>query len=392
VIAAWLVTVPVIWPTDVPDDLSLPDLDPAAYFDRDALAEAEDYERFTRINGVLSILALLAALAVYARKGERFTRESAAGRIGTGMLLAMLGFAFVWLAQLPFGVAQLWWDRRHDVSEVGYLEWVVSSFVSLGGVFILVSAAVVIAMALARPFRERWWIPGAAVFAGLGLLFTFLGPFTVPDQSPLRDDQLAAQAERLAREQGVEGIAVRVEDVDQFTDEPNAFAIGLGPTRRVILWNTLLEPPFSDREVGVVIAHELAHHSRDHLWKLSAWYALVALPVAWLIAIATRRRGGMFEPRAVPLALLVAVVLQLAVTPVENAISRRYESEADWVALQTTRDPGPAAELEQELAETTLSDPEPPGWAMALFGTHPATIDRIAMVEAWRARNGRPSR
>jgi len=92
------------------------------------------------------------------------------------------------------------------------------------------------------------------------------------------------------------------------------------------------------------------------------------------------------------LALLVAVVLQLAVTPAQNAVSRRYEAEADWVALQTTRDPGPAAELEEELAEKTLTDPEPPGWVMALFGTHPSTIDRIAMVEAWQARHGRPRR
>lgn len=392
VIAAWVVVTPILWPTDVPDNLSLPDLDPGAYFERDALEEARDYARFTRINGVLSIVALLVVLAVYARHGERFTRESAAGRIGTGMLLAMLGFAFVWLAQLPFGVAQLWWDRGHDVSEQGYVDWALSSFFSLGGVFVFVSAAVLIAMALAKPLRQLWWIPGAVVFAGLGLLFTFAGPFLIPDQTPLRNDRLAAQAKQLAREQGVSDIKVRVEDVDAFTNEPNAFAIGLGPTRRVILWNTLLEPPFSDREVRVVIAHELAHHSRDHLWKLSGWYALAALPVAWMIAIATRRRGGMFEPRAVPLALLVAVVLQTAVTPAENVVSRRYEAEADWVALQTTRDPGPAARLEEKLAETTHTDPEPPEWTTALFGTHPTTMDRIAMVEAWRARHGRPRR
>lgn len=384
-----MVVVPLLWPTDVPDDLALPDLAPSAYFERDALDEARDYERFTRINAVLSLAVLLVVLVIYAREGERFTRESAAGRIGTGMLLAMLGFAFVWLAELPFGVAQLWWDRRHDVSEQGYVDWALSSFFSLGGVFVFVSAAVLIAMAFARPLRQRWWIPAAVVWAALGLLFTFLGPYLVPDLKPLRDDRLAAQAERLARAQGVSDIEVRVEDVDEFTDEPNAFAMGLGPTRRVILWNTLLEPPFDDREVRLVIAHELAHHSRDHLWKLSGWLALVALPTAWLVAIATRPRGGMFEPRAVPVALLVVVLLQVAVTPAQNAVSRRYESEADWVALQTARDPRAALELEQELAETTLSDPDPPDWAMALFGTHPPTIERIAMVEAWKARTGR---
>jgi STE24 endopeptidase len=302
------------------------------------------------------------------------------------MLLGMLGFAFVWLAQLPFGVVQLWWDRRHDVSEVGYLEYVVSSWLSLGGVFLFVCVAIVIVMALARPLRDQWWIPGAAVFVGLGLLFAFVSPYLVPDQSPLRDPQLARAADRLARQQGVPDIPVKVEDVDAYTDEPNAFAAGLGPTRRVILWNTLLGPPFADREVRVVIAHELAHHSRDHIWKSFGWFALLAAPMALLVAVATRGRGGMYEARAVPLALLVVIVLQVAVTPVQNVLSRRLEAEADWVALETARDPRAQRAVFQDLAETSLADPDPAAWEMLLFGTHPSAMDRIGMAEAWRAR------
>jgi len=382
-VAAWVIVVPILWPTDVPDSLSLPDLDPSAYFDSDALQEARDYEALTRINALLSVVVLVIVLALYARHGERFTRESAAGRIGTGMLLAMLGFAFVWLAQLPFGLVQLWWDRRYDVSDQGYLDWAASSWLSLGGVFLFVCAAVLVAMALARPFRNTWWVPGAALFAALSLLFTFTGPYLIPDVKPLHDKKLAAEAKRLAKKEGVGDIPVRVENVDEFTDEPNAFAIGLGPTRRVILWNTLLEKPFDDREVRMVIAHELGHHSRDHLWKLSGWFALVALPGAWLIALAARRRGGMYEARAVPIALFAAVVLQIAVAPAQNVVSRRYEAEADWVALQSGRDPTAAIELEQKLAEKSHSDPDPPGWAQALFGTHPTAMERIAMAEEW---------
>jgi len=373
----------------VPDDLARPDLDPRRFFTAEQLEKASDYEAFSRVNAVLSIVVLVVVLALYARHGERFTRESAAGRIGTGMLLAMLGFAFVWLAELPFGVAQLWWDRRHDVSDQGYLDWIVSSWLSLGGVFLFVSAAVVIAMALARPLRQLWWIPAAGVFAGLALLFTFTAPFLIPDVQDVRDDRLAADSRRLARDQGVGDIPVRVEDVDQFTDEPNAFAAGLGPTRRVILWSTILEPPFDDREVRVVIAHELAHHSRNHLWELSGWFAIAALPTAFVIALVTRRRGGMYEARAVPLALLAMVVLQIVITPAQNEVSRRMEAEADWVALQSTRDPAAAVELHEELAQKSLSDPDPPGWAVALFGTHPAAIERIEMAAAWRARYGR---
>jgi STE24 endopeptidase len=388
--ALWVVGVTLLWPTDVPGDLKLPDLDPHAFFTSADLEAARDYELFTRINAVLSILVLIVVLVLYARHGERFTRESAAGRIGTGMLLGMLGFAFVWLSQLPFGLVQLWWDRRHDVSNQGYLEWAVNSWLGLGGVFLFVCVAILIVMALAGPLRDRWWIVGAPVFVGLSLLFTFLSPYGISGLHPLKDDRLAAEARRLAREQGVASIPVRVEDVDEFTDEPNAFATGLGPTRRVILWNTLLERPFTDREVRMVIAHELGHHSRNHLWKLNGWFVLVALPMAWGIAVVTRRRGGMYEARAVPLAVLAAVVLQVAVSPAQNVVTRRYEAEADWVALQSGRDARAARKLEEKIAKTSHADPQPPSWAYVLFDTHPTTMQRIGMVEAWRARYGHP--
>jgi STE24 endopeptidase len=384
--AVWAVALPLLWPTDVPDRLALPDFDARAIFGSQALEEARDYERFTRINIVASAVVLLLVLAVYARHGERFARESAAGRIGTGMFLGMLGFAFVWLAQLPFGLAQVWWDRRHDVSDQGYLDWVVGSFFSLADVFLAVSAAILIVMALARPLRNTWWLAAAPAFAILGLLLTFVGPWFVFPTHELENDRLAAAAQRFAKKEGVSDVPVRVQDVDEFTDEPNAFAIGLGPTRRVFLWNTILERPFSTPEVRVVIAHEFAHHARDHLWKLNGWYALVALPSAWLLALATRRRGGMCYPRAVPLALLVAVALQIAATPAQNALSRRYE------ALQTARDPAAARELHVDLTKKSLQDPDPPGWAYALFDTHPTALQRVEMAEAWRARYGRPSR
>ena len=94
----------------------------------------------------------------------------------------------------------------------------------------------------------------------------------------------------------------------------------------------------------------------------------------------------MGEPAAVPLALLVVAVLQLAAAPAQNLVSRRMEAEADWKALQTTRDPAAARGLFRELAATSLGDPSPPGWSQLLFGTHPTLADRVAMADAWEAQ------
>ena len=92
-----------------------------------------------------------------------------------------------------------------------------------------------------------------------------------------------------------------------FKGAPNAYAVGFGPASGFVFWNTLLDGSFTDDEVKTVLAHELGHPSSDHLYQGVAWYALFALPGAWLIPRATRRRGGMGRLAAVPLSLLVIV-------------------------------------------------------------------------------------
>jgi STE24 endopeptidase len=385
--AAWFIAARLLWPTQVPDDLRLHERDPSSYFSSSQLADARGYERFLRINGLLSAVVLVAVLVLYARRGARLTRESAAGRIGTGMLLGMLGFAIVWIAELPFGLAEVWWERRHGVSHAGYLEWAVSSWLGLGGVFLFICAAIGIVMALAGRLRQLWWIAAVPVFIGLSLLFAFVSPFLMTDLKPLHDRQLQADADRYERQQDLPDIPVKVDEVKEFTTAPNAEAAGLGPSRRVILWDTLLGKPFDDKEIEVVLAHELGHHSRDHIWKGFGWSALFAFAMAFAIAVATRRRGGMYDPRAVPVALLVTIVLQIAISPLANVVTRRYEAEADWVSLQTTHDPVSTRAAFVDLAEKSKADPQPPTWSYVLDENHPTIMQRIAMADAWESRN-----
>lgn len=348
------------------------------------LERSERYERFLRIEFVLSQLVLLGVLALYARSGARLARESAAGRIGTGMLLGMLGLALVWLAQLPFRLVEVWWDRRHDQSDVGYVESLFVNWFALGAEFLFVCLALVIVMALAGWFPRRWWLGAAPAFVGLALLFAFVLPYL--HETRPADRELRADARRYAAEQGIEPIRVAVEDVSDYTDAPNAYAAGVGPTKRVVLWSTLLDGRFSQDEIRVVLAHEVAHHARGHVLEGLAWYALLALPGTWLIALATRRRGGMASPAAVPLSLLVVVGLQLLSLPFQNAVSRHMEQEADWVALETTEDPAAARALFRGLTAESLADPDPPEWSSLLFDSHPPAVERVALAVAWRER------
>jgi STE24 endopeptidase len=387
VAVAWIAIAWVTAGTVVPDDLTLPRVDVDAVFGRELVESSERYERFLYADWILAQVALLAALGVYARYGVRYARESAAGPIGTGMLLGMLGLAIGWLTQLPFGLAALWWDRRHGVSEVGYLEAIFGGWLGLGGTFVAVCIALLVVMALARRLGWWWWLPGSAVLTLIALLLVSVVPYlTTGLDRP--DPELQATYDRYERDQGVDDVPLRVEEVSGDTSQANAYAFGIGPSARTVLWDTLLDGRFSEGEVDVVLAHELAHHSSHHIPEAVAWFGLFALPGALILTIATRRRGGMGQPAAIPLALLVTAIVQLALAPAQGVVSRRAESEADWKALQTTRNPQAARGLFREFADTSLGDPSPPTWAYVLLQSHPTLAQRVAMADAWARRQG----
>ena len=374
----------------VPSGLPSVRIDSATVFGRALVRRAEHVERFFLVVWVLSQITLFTTLWIYARRGPRFARESAAGPIGTGMLLGMLGLGIVWLVQLPFGLLNVWWARRYDLSEIGYLEWAFGGWFELAGAFTSICVALLIVMFLARRLGEAWWIPGAAVFVAIGAGFAFAQPYLLPETTSLDDPALQRSADAFERKQGVSGIPISVEDVSGTTSQANAYAVGFGPSRKIVLWSTMVDGAFSDAEVRAVLAHEIGHHSSDHIPKAVAWFGLFALPGAWILMRATRRRGGMGEAAAVPLALLVVAALQLASAPAQSWISRRMESEADWKALQTTRDPAAVRGLFAGFAKTSLGDPDPPTWAHLLLDSHPTLAQRVEMAEAWRRLHPAP--
>jgi STE24 endopeptidase len=384
--ALWLWAAHALWASTELPSLHLPQLDPHRFFSSSFLDRSASYERFLAIEGVLASLTLVVVLAFYARRGPRLVRESAAGRVGTGMLLAMLGFAVVWLAEAPFGLATLWWERRHDVSRQGYLESLLESFFSLGSVFVFVCAAVAITMGLAGVMRRWWWLVAAPIFVAVALLFTFLTPYLIPNTSPARSPTLQAEARALERIEGTDQARLEIQDVHRFTTAPNAVSTGLGPSRTVILWDTLLHSGFSRPQIRFVMAHEVGHLAHDDPLKQVGWLALFLIPALGLIALLTRRRGGLAQPEAIPVAMLVLVVLQLVAAPALNLVTRRLEKAADWAALEATHDPTAGREVMRRLAIESRSDPDPPGWVYGLYENHPTIMQRIEMAEAWESQ------
>jgi STE24 endopeptidase len=177
--------------------------------------------------------------------------------------------------------------------------------------------------------------------------------------------------------------------VSDWTDQANAYSVGFGPSRNVVLWDTLLDHRFTRGEVNVVVAHELGHVRSHHILKGLMWFTLFALPIAFVVAELTERRGGLQDPGNLPYALLVLTVIGLLAAPFENFVSRRYEAEADWRALKATKDPASMKQLFRTFERTSLEEPNPPSWDYLWLANHPTLMQRIAMAERFRQRGKR---
>jgi STE24 endopeptidase len=309
------------------------------------------------------------------------------GPIGAGVVVGVVTMVATWAAGIPFTALDTWWARRYGLSNQGYAEAVLAPWAELAGMTVAALVTIVVVMSLARKISRLWWLAGAPALAAIAALFAFAIPYLLTiGTSRVSDPQLAAAVPRLGRATGAGPTPVFVESASEWTNVPNAYTAGYGPSERIVLWDTLVDGRFTEGEVEVVLAHELGHVARSHVFKGLAWFLLFALPGLLMVAEVTRLRGGMGLPQNVPLAALVLVCFQLCLAPVSNAVSRRLETEADWIALEATRDPDSAASLFAAFTKGSLADPAPPSWTQALFGSHPSTIERIELARAWRER------
>jgi STE24 endopeptidase len=387
-VAAWLVAAWLLTRTTIPSNLHLPHVDAARVFPADVLHRAARYDGVLRWLWLAGTLAALVALAVFAWLGPRLAGAWELGRIGKGVMVGAVTTLGTWAVGLPFGAIELWWGRRYGLERQKYVSWLLQQWPGLLGQVIGLTIALTILLVLAGRFGRRWWLVAAPLFVVMGGVLVLVLPYleTIGTRPP-HDTPAAARIRELARDEGVGGTPVRIEKVSDETSAANAMTIGIGPSARVFLWDTFLDGRYSTREIEVVVAHEFGHVAHRHIWKGLAWSLLVTLPGFFVVELATRRRGGLERPENVPYALLVLALVGLVVTPFGNAVSRRYEAEADWSALRATRDPVAAQSVFRKFTRYDLVQPNPPLWSYIWIDDHPTVVQRIAMARAFAARN-----
>ncbi|HZI92230.1 MAG TPA: M48 family metalloprotease, partial [Thermoleophilaceae bacterium] len=254
-----------------------------------------------------------------------------------------------------------------------------------------------VGIALLRRFPRRWWLPAAGVVTGFAVLAIYVSPILIDplfnEFEPLPRGELRSEVLNLADRSGVDVGEVYRVDASRRTTAINAYVGGIGHTKRVVLFDNLIED-YPPDQVRSVVAHELGHVHNHDLPRGLLWIAIVA-PAGMLLVqrlaelmagrhglgAGVERRPG---PAALPAVALALSLVSLGLTCAGNALSRPVEARADSFALERTRDPEAFIRLERSLAIRNIGDPDPPALYQALFGTHPTTVERIGFGEALR--------
>jgi len=256
-----------------------------------------------------------------------------------------------------------------------------------------------LAVALIRRFPRNWWAPGAAVVIAFGVITIWLFPVVIDplfnDFKKLPPGHTRSDVLELAKEAGVDVGEVYRVDASRRTTAANAYVNGLGHSKRVVLYDNLITK-FPRDEIRLVVAHELGHQKHDDVLRGLAWLALVAPAGTFLtqrLAERFGRRYGMDDPSAKPgPVVLPAIALAVAIatfcfSSASNVLSREVEASADSFSLRLTGEPAAFIGFEQRIAVHNVSDPDPPELWQTLFGTHPTTLQRIGIGEAFEAKN-----
>jgi STE24 endopeptidase len=312
--------------------------------------------------------------------------------VRVALIAAAIAF-LAWLVSLPVGYVRGYaLQKAWGLSTQDSLGWFVDQAKGVGISLVIAAIAALAFFGIVRWQPRVWWLVGAAGFTALTAVLVFLYPVAIAPVfnrfTPLDDAGLEQRIQGLASEVGVRVDEVLVADASRRSTAENAYVAGLGATKQVVLYDTLLANGDDDQTMFVV-AHELGHEAEKHVLKnvgLSALGLLVGFAaLAWLVTqtgfLNWAGAEDLRDPRLLPALLLFATVAGLVVMPIQNAVSRSFESTADRIAFRLVDDPAPAVGAFRRLALSNLADLRPHPLAVWLLYSHPPIADRIEAAQ-----------
>ena len=367
-----------------------------------SVAESDDAARYHRIQLYLGIASFAVSLAyLLGVLGSGFSAQLAlivsvvsdAWWVQVAVVAAVLG-AGQMLVGFPLRVVRgFWLPRRFGLLHQPFLGWLPdrAKAAALGAALGLAGVLVVYGLVRVTPW---WWLIAAAVFFVVGIALAALFPVLVVPLfyrlTRLSDPALERRLLDLAARAGVAAVSCWVVDESRKSRTANAAVVGLGRTRRILLFDTLATG-FREEEVEAVLAHELGHHVHGDLRRGLLVQGALTLVTFWLAAQLLAAGApywnleGPADPAGLPWLAVAMMVLGVVQLPLANTFSRRIERQADDFALALTRDPGAFIGAMERLGTLNLAERRPHRLKEILLYSHPALDRRIARA-TWRAR------
>jgi len=372
-------------------------------------ADSVEVRRYNRLQRWLSMadtvigFALLVVLLVTGWTGKLrdWSYLGAHQNYFLAVFLYVLMFSIIAkVLSAPFDAVGFRLEHQYNLSNQKVRSWLWDECKGWLVNLVLGTIMVELVYGIIRLAPQRWWIVAWAVFVGLFLLMAQLAPVVLMPIfykfKPLENETLRERLTRLGERAGTRVRGVYEWKLSEKSKKANAALTGLGSTRRIILSDTLLEH-YTDDEIEAILAHELGHHVRRHIFKgilvqvgitfLGFWLVNLVLRLVlarnWFPVLSSR----LYDFANLPLMVLVVTVLGFLLMPALNAISRRHEREADRYAWENIAMIEPFIAAMQKLAEQNLAEREPSKFIEWFFHSHPSIGKRIAAAEAWASQH-----
>ena len=351
---------------------------------------------FVGVGWSLGVLALL-LLTGASRRMRDVARRATKKPFAVAMLFIVLFTLATTVLEFPLTYySGFVVPHQFDLTEQSFGSWIGDFAKGLAVSLVIGSVIGAFALMGIRKVR-RWWLVLWAVSIPLILLMVVIQPIVLDpifnDFQPLKDVVLRDKLLDLASRAGIEGGRVYQVDKSKQTKTMNAYVNGIGPTNRIVMWDTLLAKMTHD-EVLAVMGHEMGHYVMRHIWKGLAFSLALSFFIFWILQrahdasvakwgprLGIEERG---DPASVPLLLIIASVTAFLLSPVISGYSRTMEHQSDIFALELTHLNEPFASAFVKMAEDSKRDPSPHPFIRFWRYSHPPIAERIPFALSYK--------
>ncbi len=374
-------------------------MDPLTYFTAEQIDLAQSYHLEKLIYFFLSTsLTIIFLLALHVKQFNKILHIRIKEKFGENRriniviyVIVVVGLYFIFISPVSY-ISGFVLEHAYELTDRSFGNWIGDKAKSALLAIIAISIITIVIFELAKLWKSRWWIGAWATTSILLIMTMFIYPVAIlplfNTYQPLEKGSLKDGIISLVKKAKVDPGEILLADKSRQTKRLNAFVVGLGPTKEIVLYDNLITGA-DQKEIEIIVAHELAHNIKYHIWKGLGLWIVGTIFFWWILSriLNWASKKGRFnietiyDPKAIPLILLTIFIFLEISAPIQNAISRKFERQADKIALNLTQDSETFIKMKKKMAIKNLSEITPSPAKVFWFYTHSPVLERIQMAK-----------